>query len=30
VAMAYARKALPLGFQAGEFALAPGNGAPGS
>jgi len=30
VAMAYGRKALPLGFQAGEFALAPGNGAPGS
>ena len=30
MAMAYGRKALPLGFQAGEFALAPGNGAPGS
>jgi hypothetical protein len=27
MAMAYNRKALPLGFQAGEFALAPGGGA---
>jgi hypothetical protein len=29
VAMAYARKALPQGFEAGEFALAPGGGGGG-